>query len=127
MSTRLAIGGITRRAPSALHLLALAMLVALASGCWTRASTDDMGPPAAIRVQNQSSYRMTMYAYRGAARARLGAVNPFSTAVLGIPRAVVGTGATLRFVGDPLAGNRQPISEEISVSPGDTIGMLIPP
>jgi hypothetical protein len=33
----------------------------------------------------------------------------------------------LRFIADPIGGRRASVSQEITVSPGDTVVMTIPP
>jgi len=33
----------------------------------------------------------------------------------------------LRFVADPIGGNRASVSQEITVAPGDTVVLMIPP
>jgi len=35
--------------------------------------------------------------------------------------------ATLRFIADPIGATRPSVSEEITVAPGDTVMMTIPP
>jgi hypothetical protein len=50
-----------------------------------------------------------------------------STTRLTIPSSVVLGARTLRFIADPIGGNRSPVSEEINVEEGDEIGLRIPP
>lgn len=83
--------------------------------------------PTTVRVQNQGFADVTVYVYRGGARVRLGIVTGNSTAVLTIPKTMVQPATQLRFIAAPIAGQRQPISEEITVSPGDEVGLIIPP
>ena len=113
------------RAPAAWRLVVLLALAPGAAACWTRAAP--AGERTTLAVENQSTFDMTMYVYRGAARSRLGVARSLSTSVLDIPSSVVGTGAVLRFVGDPLAGQRSPVSEEFNVQPGTTVRLRIPP
>lgn len=109
--------------------LQLLLLCAVATaGCAARAGTQaDAQPRATLRVDNQSTNEMTMYVRRGAARVRLGVARALGVTVLRIPTDVVGFGALLRFEGDPLAGRGNPLSEEISVAPGDSVQIVIPP
>ncbi len=83
--------------------------------------------PTTVRVQNQGFLDATVYVFRGGARARLGTVTGNSTAVLTIPKSFVLPATALRFIANPIGGARQPVSEEIIVSPGDEVGLVIPP
>jgi hypothetical protein len=40
---------------------------------------------------------------------------------------MVNQGIPIRFQADPIGGNRTPFSEEITVSPGETVVLRIPP
>jgi hypothetical protein len=80
-----------------------------------------------VRVQNQAFNDMTIYVLRGAERVRLGIATGNATTTLEIPRNII-TGVTgLRFLADPIGGTRTPVSEEITVSPGDQVTLTIPP
>ena len=83
--------------------------------------------PTTVRVQNQGFLDMTIYVYRGGSRLRLGVATGSSTAVFTIPKTIVQIGTPLRFLASPIGGNRQPISQEVTVSPGDEVGLVIPP
>jgi hypothetical protein len=84
--------------------------------------------PAAVQVQNQSFTDMTIYAVsQSSERVRLGLAVGNTTQLFSLPAFLVGRGGTVRFVADPVGGNRTPVSEELSVEPGDTIGLTIPP
>lgn len=104
-------------------VLAAATLAACASG--RRAGMAD--PPTYVRVNNQSLQDMTIYVVRSSQRLRLGTVTSLSTARFQIPPAILGGPTSLRFQTDALAGGRGPVSMEVQVSPGDEIGMTIPP
>lgn len=80
-----------------------------------------------VRVQNQAFLDANVYVLRGSVRVRLGTVTGNSTAVLTIPRSLVTIVTPLRFVSIPIGGTRAPVSEEIAVSPGDEVGIVIPP
>jgi hypothetical protein len=111
------------------HLLLLLALTLAGAGCSTLPRTDGEAaarPRTALVVENQSTFDMTMYVRRGAGRVRLGIARSLATTVLRIPDGVLG-GSLLRFEGDPFAGRGNPLSEEISVSPGDSVYMRIPP
>ena len=80
-----------------------------------------------LRVENQAFNDMTIYVVRGGSRQRIGQVTGSSSALLTIPESMVGGGATLQFQADPVGSNRAPISESISVNPGDEVRLTIPP
>ena len=81
--------------------------------------------PAVLRVDNQGILDMTVYVMRGAERVRLGIANGLKATDLPIPAYVLNGPATLRFVGDPIGSNRNSVSDEITVSPGDTVTWTI--
>ena len=80
-----------------------------------------------VRVQNQSFLDVNVYVLRSGSRVRLGTVTGNSTSVLTIPRSVITIVTPVRFISVPIGGNRAPISDEVTVSPGDEVGILIPP
>ena len=82
---------------------------------------------AFVRVENRSMLDMTIYVLRGGERRRLGLVNALSTQVLPIPSVLVEGSGVLRFLADPIGGNRTPVSEEIFVRNGDVVQLIIPP
>ncbi len=80
-----------------------------------------------VQVQNQGFSDMVVYAVNGAQRIRLGLVNGNSTQTFTIPRHLVRGAGPIRFLADPIGGNRTPVSEELTVQPGDTVTLTIPP
>ena len=84
-------------------------------------------PPTYVRVENRAFLDMNVYVYRSAQRIRLGTTNGTSTARYIIPSSMLFGSTPLRFQADPIGGGRQPISEEVSVSPGDEVVLVIPP
>jgi hypothetical protein len=80
-----------------------------------------------VEVENQGFSDMVIYALDGSQRVRLGTVTGNSTRTFPIPRHLVGGGGTIRFLADPIGGNRAPVSEEMVVQPGDNVGITIPP
>jgi hypothetical protein len=110
----------------------MCLFLALAStlGCRTSGTPAkaDSGPATTtIDVQNNDFNDMTVYVVVNGQRTRLGIAPGLKTTVLTIPRYLVSGTSTLRFVGDPIGGNRTPVSEEIDVSPGDQLVMVINP
>lgn len=107
---------------------AAVLLVTSVSGCSKQpAAPVDPMAPAYVEVQNQGFLDMTVYVIRSGQRVRLGQVNGNSTALFELPRTMVNPGLPIRFQADPIGGNRTPFSQEIGVSPGDTVVLRIPP
>jgi hypothetical protein len=84
-------------------------------------------PETFVEVENRSMLDMTVYVVRSSERRRLGLVNALSTQVLAIPSGFVEGLGVLRFIADPIGGNRTPVSEEIVVRHGDVVRLTIPP
>ncbi len=80
-----------------------------------------------LRVENQRFQDMDIYAVYSTQRLRLGTVNGNSTTIFEIPRSLVNGVTQLRFLASPIGGSGTPISDEITVRPGDQIGLTIPP
>jgi hypothetical protein len=80
-----------------------------------------------VQVDNQGFSDMVIYALNGAQRVRLGTATGHSTRTFTIPRYLVGGAGPLRFLADPIGGNRTPVSEEMTVQPGDLVTLTIPP
>jgi hypothetical protein len=82
---------------------------------------------AMLQVENRGFADMVIYAISGAQRVRLGLANGNSTKSFTIPTALIRGAGPLRFLADPIGGNRTPISEEMAVHPGDIVTLTIPP
>ena len=80
-----------------------------------------------VRVRNQSFLDHNIYVLNGGARSRLGTVTGNSTRVLVIPPSFVQRGAPLRFLADPIGSGVTPVSDQIMVSPGEEVQLIIPP
>jgi hypothetical protein len=50
-----------------------------------------------------------------------------STQSFTIPNYLIRGSGPIRFLADPVGGERTPVSEEITVQPGDVVGLTIPP
>jgi hypothetical protein len=103
---------------------------ALASlGCRTgHARSEEEGPlRTTIEVQNEDFNDMTVYVLANGARTRLGIAPGNKTTVLTIPDYLLNGVPVMRFVADPIGGNRTPVSEEVNVNPGDQLVMVILP
>ena len=109
-------------------LYALFALVAAVSACRSGHATpngDEQNLPTTIEVDNQDFNDMTVYVLRSGQRTRLGVANGNKKTILTIPPYLVNGTTYLRFVADPIGGDRKPVSEEIDVSPGDQLVMII--
>ena len=106
----------------------LLIVLALAA-CAGRSGTGTPNPDSEtiLQVQNQGFSDMVIYALNGSQRTRLGLATGNSTKSFTLPQYLVRNGGTLRFQADPVGGNRAPVSEEMSVQPGDIVTLTIPP
>jgi hypothetical protein len=112
---------------SAWMLLAVGML--LSAACFKNDPPDPMAeptPPTYVRVENQAFNDMNIYVLRGAQRVRLGTATGASTTRFRIPNNLIFGPTPLAFYADPIGGNRTPVSQEITVSPGDEVTLTIP-
>lgn len=107
-----------------------AILLATVAACSTFSrgtGTTDQNLPTVVEVDNQGFQDMDVYAVRSGQRWRLGLATGISKTMLTIPPPMVGGLTPLRFVADPIGGRRASVSQEITVAPGDTVVMTIPP
>lgn len=80
-----------------------------------------------VEVQNQGFADMVIYAVNGGQRIRLGLATGNSTKTFTIPRQLVRGAGPIRFLADPVGSNRTPVSEEMTVQPGEVVTLTIPP
>ena len=81
-----------------------------------------------VVVDNQNLNEMTIYAYQGTQRQRLGRARASATTELRIPSSMVSGPVQMRFYAEPMVtgGQRAYLSEMIFVEPGDQVDFLIP-
>lgn len=81
-----------------------------------------------VVVDNQNLNEMTIYAYQGTQRLRLGRARANGTTELRIPSSIVSGVVQMRFYAEPMVtgGQRAYLSELIPVQPGDQVDFLIP-
>lgn len=117
------------RPRAAARCLVLALVVAsLACRSGRAARNANEGPArTTIEVQNEDFNDMNVYVLVNGSRTRLGIANGNKTTVLTIPEYLLSGTTFLRFVANPIGGNRTPVSEEVDVSPGDQLVMVIRP
>lgn len=117
----------TRRVMLAALIVCTAAFASACKGNTEEGEVAEPTPPTWIVVRNQAFLDVNLYVYRSSQRVRLGLVNGSSTAKLLIPSNLLFGSTPLRFQADPIGGRNKPITQEISVSPGDEVQMTIPP
>ena len=108
----------------------LALFTVGVGACSTMApgsGSTDQNQRTAVQVDNRGFSDMNVYAARSAQRVRLGMAPGHSTTLFTVPPGLVSGLTPLRFIADPIGGTRPSVSEEITVAPGDTVVMTIPP
>jgi hypothetical protein len=110
--------------------ITLAFLLLAAGACAGMgggSANPNMDEPTVVEVDNQGFADMTIFAVRTSQRFRLGIATGNSKTRLTIPRSVSSGLSTLRFIADPIGGRRNSVSQEITIAPGDTVVLTIPP
>lgn len=106
----------------------IVVLLAFCLGaCFHNTSPAMPEPATTLKVENQAFLDMTIYLLRGPERRRLGIAHGSSTSVFTIPADVLHGPTPLQFLADPIGGSRLPITEEVTVTAGDEVTMMIPP
>lgn len=117
----------TRRA----FLILAALVVAAAAACGRGMSTGQSQPAEAtvLRVENQGFADMNIFVLPEASpRIRLGTAIGKSDQNFVLPQNIVRAGVrSLRFIAAPIATTRGEVSDQILVTPGDTVVLVIPP
>jgi hypothetical protein len=100
---------------------------AACAGMGAGAGNPNANQPTVVQVDNQGFSDMTIYAVRNSQRTRLGIATGNSKTNFTIPSSLGGGLPTLRFIADPIGGRRNSVSQEITIAPGDTVVLTIPP
>jgi hypothetical protein len=106
------------------YFVASALL--LLSACMYSRGPQQPQEATTLRVDNQSVADMTIYAIRSGQRIRLGLANGLKVSTFTIPSGLIFGSTPLRFLADPIGSSRTPVSDEITVSPGDVVTLTIP-
>lgn len=111
------------------RIIAFAALLTGLVACSVRRdpNTADLREPTVVQVDNQGFLDMTVYAARSSQRVRLGIANGNAKTNFNIPSILMSGLTALHFVADPIGGRRTSVSQEITVAPGDTVVLTIPP
>jgi len=110
--------------------IAFALLLLGATACKTFSrgtGNSDQNQPTVLQVDNQGFLDMDVFAARSVQRVRLGTAPGNSKHNFTIPPSLVSGLTPLRFIADPIGGARASVSQEITVAPGDTVVLTIPP
>lgn len=78
-----------------------------------------------VRVENQLAAPYTMYVEDGAQRLRIGIANPLTATRLRIPPSVVFPATTLRFIAVPMGGSGAAISQNLAVTRGGVVQLIL--
>ena len=111
------------------RFIATAVVVGVAGGCNRNRVQTEIDPDAPTRlvVDSQAFPDMTIYVIEGARRIRLGMANGNAQTKFTLPKYLIRTITSIRFQADPIGSNRAPISDQITVTPGDEVTLRIPP
>jgi hypothetical protein len=112
-----------------IRTFALPLLLLGAAACKTFGHGAPIDPtaPTVIQVDNQGFLDMNVFAVRSSQRVRLGTAAGNSKTNFRVPPGLVSGLTPLRFIADPIGGSRASVSQEITVAPGDTVTLTIPP
>jgi hypothetical protein len=112
------------------HISWYAMVAALAFGASCRAKSNELpeiAPITRVTVDNRNYLDHTVYVLRGSERIRLGNATGNQRTTFRIPPNIIFGGTALRFIADPIGARGAPVSDEITVHPGDNVSLTIPP
>lgn len=111
------------------RILAVSIALFLAGCTGFRHGSTAIDPTQAtvVQVDNQGFLDMAVYVMHSSERIRLGTATGNSKSSFRVPAGIVSGLTPLRFIADPIGGTRASVSEEITVAPGDTVGLTIPP
>ncbi len=104
----------------------LLLLVAVTTGCGSSKTGTRTQAKTVVEVENRNFNDMTVYVIRESLRQRLGIVSGGARRSFPLPDFIVEGGRTLRFQADPIGGRARPVSQDITVFPGDTVIFIIP-
>ena len=117
--------------PRLVPALAVAMSMSLAAACAHTIHVPDQeeaSGPTVLKVENQGFPDMNIFVIAESSnRVRLGTVTGTSNAYFTLPDYLIRGIRELRFQALPIATTRGPLTQSITVTPGDTVVLVIPP
>lgn len=100
----------------------------LTAGCASSTAEQENEVATFVEVENLSSLDMNIHVVPdGGAEARLGSVTSHRTEIFRIPSRMIFGPTPLRFRADPIGSPRETVTHDVTVTPGDTVVMQIPP
>lgn len=112
------------------RLIPILALVVLADACGGARPRRNDGAPerTTLEVRNDNYLDHTIYLLvgGGAERVRLGVARGLSTSRFVIPATYVFGPTALQFLADPIGARQTPVSERVTVVPGDEVHIIIP-
>ena len=114
--------------PRFVPALVMATGISLAGCVHTSQVPEDAPERTVLKVENQGFPDMNVFVLpEGSNRVRLGTVTGTSNAYFTLPAYLIRGIKELRFQALPIATPRGPVSQSITVTPGDTVVLVIPP
>lgn len=108
-------------------ILAVAALVLAA--CGHPSSSSEAPAPAqaatTLAIENTRAEPFDVYVSDGTRRLFLGQARPLTTTRLHVPSTIVFPATTLQFIAVPLSGVGGSVTEQVTVSPGETVHVMI--
>lgn len=109
-------------------LLVFLLALLVGGACATRPRRTAPQAPVILEVDNQAGLDMTIYVLPSAGnRQRLGMAVAHKVSWFRIPDRLIFGLTPLRFQADPIGAGAMPVTEDITVEPGDTVVFRIPP
>ncbi len=109
-----------------LGLVAIFGIFAACASMGGRGSQADDRAATTVTVDNRAPLSMDIFIIRGGQRIRLGTADALTTTKLTIPRGIIVGSTDVRFLADPIGGNRAPVSQTITVNEGDEVVLTLP-
>ena len=114
--------------PRFVPALLMATGISLAGCAHASQAPQDVPERTVLKVENQGFPDMNVFVLpEGSNRVRLGTVTGTSNAYFTLPAYLIRGIKELRFQALPIATPRGPVSQSITVTPGDTVVLVIPP
>ena len=105
------------------------LLALVVAGCGGNTAEAGLNPDNAttLRVENNGFSDMRIYVFQGGQRVRLGTANGHQTSTFKLNKSLVPGITSLRFEAVPIGAQGSSVSEQITVTPGESITLRIQP